>query len=63
MNPDPIESEPSMSIVLIRHGETDLNATRVLQWPETPLGERGRAQARALGVRFAGQRPAAIVSS
>jgi broad specificity phosphatase PhoE len=52
-----------MSIFLIRHGETDLNATRVLQWPDTPLGERGRAQARALGVRFAGQRPAAIVSS
>lgn len=52
-----------MSIVLIRHGETDLNATRVLQWPDTPLGERGRAQARALGARFAAKRPAAIVSS
>jgi len=52
-----------MSIVLIRHGETDLNATRVLQWPDTPLGERGRTQARALGVRFAAARPAAIVSS
>jgi probable phosphoglycerate mutase len=52
-----------MSIVLIRHGETDLNATRVLQWPDTPLGERGRAQARALGARFAGERPAAILSS
>jgi broad specificity phosphatase PhoE len=53
-----------MSIVLIRHGETDLNATRVLQWPDTPLGERGRAQALALGRRFAaGPRAAALVSS
>ena len=53
-----------MSIVLIRHGETDLNATRVLQWPDTPLGERGRAQARALAARFAaGPKPAAIASS
>jgi broad specificity phosphatase PhoE len=52
-----------MSIVLIRHGETDLNAARVLQWPDTPLGERGLAQARALGARFAGSRPAALLSS
>lgn len=54
-----------MSIVLIRHGETDLNAARVLQWPDTPLGERGRAQARALGVRFAATdpRPALLASS
>lgn len=52
-----------MSIVLIRHAETDLNASRVLQWPDTPLGERGLAQARAVGARFAGQRPAAILSS
>jgi broad specificity phosphatase PhoE len=54
-----------MSIVLIRHGETDLNAARVLQWPDTPLGERGRAQARALGARFAvaAPRPVLLVSS
>jgi broad specificity phosphatase PhoE len=52
-----------MSIVLIRHGETDLNAGRVLQWPDTPLGERGRAQAAALGGRLAPTRPAALVSS
>jgi probable phosphoglycerate mutase len=52
-----------MSIVLIRHGETDLNAARVLQWPDTPLGARGLEQARALGERFAGTRPAALVSS
>ncbi len=52
-----------MTLVLIRHAETDLNAARVLQWPHTPLGERGLAQARALGARFAGTRPAAILSS
>lgn len=52
-----------MTIVLIRHAETDLNAARVLQWPDTPLGERGRAQARALGSRFATSPPAAILSS
>jgi broad specificity phosphatase PhoE len=50
-----------MSIVLIRHGETDLNAARVLQWPDTPLGERGRAQARALGVRFATAEPRPVL--
>lgn len=50
-----------MSIVLIRHGETDLNAARVLQWPDTPLGERGRAQARALGVRFAAAAPRPVL--
>ena len=52
-----------MSLVLIRHAETELNAARVLQWPDTPLGARGLAQARALGARFAGSRPAAILSS
>jgi broad specificity phosphatase PhoE len=54
-----------MSIVLIRHGETDLNAARVLQWPDTPLGERGRAQACALGARFsaASPRPVLLASS
>jgi probable phosphoglycerate mutase len=52
-----------MSIVLIRHGETELNAGRVLQWPDTPLGARGRAQARALGARFADSRPGAIACS
>ena len=31
-----------MAIFLIRHGETPLNASRVLQWPDTPLSERGQ---------------------
>lgn len=42
-----------MTIYLIRHGETELNAARVLQRPETPLGERGREQARRLAKHLA----------
>jgi broad specificity phosphatase PhoE len=47
-----------MSIALVRHGETALNAARVIQPADTPLGERGRAQAQAVARRFAEQRPA-----
>lgn len=39
-------------IVLIRHGETDGNATRVLQVPETPLNAHGLAQAERLCARL-----------
>ena len=39
-------------ILLIRHGETELNAKRVLQPPETPLSERGVAQAERLARRL-----------
>ena len=39
-------------IVLVRHGETDGNATRVLQVPETPLNAAGIAQAERLGTRL-----------
>jgi broad specificity phosphatase PhoE len=52
-----------MSLILIRHGETALNASRTLQFPETPLGERGLLQAAAVGERFRGAPLAAIVSS
>lgn len=52
-----------MSIILVRHGETALNAARILQPPDTPLGERGLAQAQALARRLAGIGVAAIVSS
>ena len=34
-----------MTLYLIRHGETELNAARVVQFPETPLGARGKLQA------------------
>src|SRR5436190_7267739 len=52
-----------MSIFLIRHGETALNAARVLQMPDTPLSDRGLAQAEALGRRLASHGVTAIVSS
>lgn len=52
-----------MSIVLVRHGETALNAARVLQPADTPLSARGEAQAAAVARRLAGLRPAALVSS
>jgi broad specificity phosphatase PhoE len=53
-----------MSILLIRHGETALNAARVMQPADTPLSARGRAQAQALAQRLAARGGvAAIVSS
>ena len=52
-----------MAIFLIRHGETAGNANRVLQQPETPLSERGIAQAKRLAARLAGDGIARIVSS
>ncbi len=61
-----------MTLLLIRHGETALNASRTLQPADTPLSERGLAQARALALRMIGaggvgdpgaQRIAGIVSS
>ena len=52
-----------MSILLIRHGETDGNANRVVQVPETPLSERGLAQAALLGERLANVGITRIIAS
>jgi probable phosphoglycerate mutase len=52
-----------MTILLIRHGETELNAARVMQPAATPLGARGLAQAQALGRRLAGAGLAGLVAS
>jgi len=52
-----------MAIYLIRHGETASNRARVVQVPETPLSQRGLAQARLLAERVAGLGIARIVSS
>ena len=52
-----------MAIVLVRHGETPGNASRVLQFPDTPLSERGLAQARCVAQRLAGTRIAEIAAS
>jgi broad specificity phosphatase PhoE len=57
------KDDPNMTILLVRHGETPLNAARVLQPPDTPLSERGLAQAAALAERLAGQPLAGILSS
>ena len=52
-----------MTIWLARHGETPLNAARVLQLPDTPLSERGLAQAASLAERVRGLPIAKVVSS
>lgn len=52
-----------MSIVIVRHGETALNAARILQPSDTPLGERGLQQAAAVARRLAGAGIEAILSS
>lgn len=42
-----------MKVYLVRHGETPLNAARILQHPDTPLSERGAAQAGRVARRLA----------
>ena len=42
-----------MKVYLVRHGETPLNAARVLQHPDTPLSERGAMQAERAARRLA----------
>ena len=41
-----------MAILLVRHGETDGNAARILQRPDVPLNERGIRQADQLARRL-----------
>jgi broad specificity phosphatase PhoE len=43
-------------IYLVRHGETQGNALRVVQTPDVPLSPRGEEQARRLARRLAGAR-------
>lgn len=50
-------------IVLVRHGETELNAARILQRPETPLSARGLEQAGRLAARLAGLPVGRVLSS
>jgi 2,3-bisphosphoglycerate-dependent phosphoglycerate mutase len=44
-----------MAIILVRHGETALNAARVMQPADTLLSARGQAQALAVAQRLARQ--------
>jgi probable phosphoglycerate mutase len=41
-----------MTILIVRHGETDGNAARVLQRPDVPLNDRGMRQAELLARRL-----------
>lgn len=50
-------------LYLIRHGETDDNARRVVQMPDAPLSARGRTQAARLGDRLRDAGIARLVSS
>lgn len=50
-------------IWLIRHGETDANAARVVQRPEVALSARGRRQADRLAARLGGAPVRLVVSS
>jgi probable phosphoglycerate mutase len=50
-------------LYVIRHGETELNARRVVQPPGTPLSQRGIAQARLLARRLAREGIARIAAS
>ena len=52
-----------MSIFIVRHGETDGNASGKIQSPETPLNARGLAQAEALAERLAREGVARILVS
>jgi broad specificity phosphatase PhoE len=52
-----------MTLFLIRHGETELNAGRIVQFPDTPLGANGIAQAARLGQRLATRNIGLVLSS
>jgi probable phosphoglycerate mutase len=52
-----------MTILWLRHGETALNAARVMQPADTPLSALGLAQAEAAARRLATMRPRAILCS
>jgi broad specificity phosphatase PhoE len=61
---DSLVSEKSVRITFIRHGESAAN--RVQRWQgqgDSPLSDRGRSQAAALGERLKGRRFDRVVSS
>ena len=59
----PADAPPRGAILLVRHGETESNAARILQFPDTPLSARGTLQAERLGRRLARLPIGRIVSS
>ena len=52
-----------MRLLLVRHGETPLNAARIMQPPDTPLSARGLQQARAVAERLCAEPLGALWSS
>src|SRR5437870_813711 len=54
---------PVGQVLLIRHGETEGNALRIVQRPDIPLSARGVVQAERLARRLAHERVERIVSS
>jgi broad specificity phosphatase PhoE len=58
-----VYGELAAMIFLIRHGETDSNAARIVQTPDVPLSNRGVAQAERLAQRLAAEGVSAILSS
>ena len=53
-----------MTLLLLRHGESEGNALRVIQgWREYPLTSRGRAQADAAGRHLASVGAVALYTS
>jgi probable phosphoglycerate mutase len=58
-------SEPALTLLLVRHGQTEWNEAGLMQGQtaHVPLTARGHAQAAAAAVELAGLRPGALVSS
>jgi probable phosphoglycerate mutase len=52
-----------MTILVVRHGETDGNALRILQRADVPLNARGISQAEQLARRLSGERFVHILCS
>lgn len=55
------QTKEGMAVLFIRHGETNSNAERRVQVPETPLSERGLLQAEQLAERFANDKSFEVV--
>ncbi len=51
------------TVYFVRHGQSEANASQGLQWPESPLTEQGRSEARAVAERAQKLPVEAIVAS
>jgi broad specificity phosphatase PhoE len=55
------QTKSGMAVLFVRHGETNSNAERRVQVPETPLSDRGLLQAEQLGERLANEKSLEVV--